>query len=63
MLSVMGGKLAPQCFHENDVTLPFAGLGAIQILCNDLEHNDALIAICDWNHSRMESTPAGRQIK
>ena len=45
MLTVMGGQLAPQYLHENDVTLPFNGPGAIHILYNDLEHNEALKAV------------------
>ena len=45
MLAVMGGQLPPQYLHENDVTLPFSGPGAIEVLYNDLEHNEALKAV------------------
>jgi pimeloyl-ACP methyl ester carboxylesterase len=45
MLEVMGGALPPQYWHENDTTLPFAGPGAIQVLYNDLDTNDALKAV------------------
>ncbi|KAM3415142.1 hypothetical protein BST61_g10267 [Cercospora zeina] len=45
MLEAMSGKLPPQYHVENDATLPFAGPGAIQILYNDLEINEALKAV------------------
>ncbi|KAF7192092.1 putative hydrolase R7, partial [Pseudocercospora fuligena] len=45
MFEVTGRQLPPQYFHENDVTLPFNGPGAIHILYNDLEHNEALKAV------------------
>jgi hypothetical protein len=45
MLTVMGGELPPQYLRENDTTLPFAGPGAIHVLYNDLEHNEALKAV------------------
>ncbi|EME80646.1 uncharacterized protein MYCFIDRAFT_198816 [Pseudocercospora fijiensis CIRAD86] len=45
MFEVMGRQLPPQYFHEHDVTLPFNGPGAIHILYNDLEHNEALKAV------------------
>ncbi|PPJ56677.1 hypothetical protein CBER1_08713 [Cercospora berteroae] len=45
MLDAMAGKLPPQYHVENDATLPFAGPGAIHILYNDLEINEALKAV------------------
>jgi hypothetical protein len=45
MLDAMGGKLLPQYLHENDVTLPFNGPGAIHVLYNDLKINEALKAV------------------
>lgn len=45
MLTIMGGQLPPQYLLENNVTLPFAGPSAINILYNDLEHNEALKAV------------------
>jgi hypothetical protein len=45
MLAIMGGHLAPQYLHENDYTLPFNGPGAIHVLYNDLDHNEALKAV------------------
>ncbi|CAK1356520.1 uncharacterized protein RHO25_012339 [Cercospora beticola] len=45
MLDAMAGKLPPQYHVENDTTLPFAGPGAIHILYNDLEINEALKAV------------------
>lgn len=45
MLAIAGGQMPPQYFYENDVTLPFNGPGAIQILYRDLEHNEALKAV------------------
>lgn len=45
MLDAMGGQLLPQYLHENDVTLPFNGVGAIETLYNDLEINEALKAV------------------
>lgn len=45
MLAIMGGHLPPQYLHEGDVTLPFNGPGAVQILYHDLEHNEALKAV------------------
>ncbi|THY03461.1 hypothetical protein D6D01_10215 [Aureobasidium pullulans] len=45
MLTIMGGQLPPQYLLENNGTLPFAGPGAINILYNDLEHNEALKAV------------------
>lgn len=45
MLDAMGGQLLPQYLHEGDVTLPFNGPGAIHVLYNDLEHNEALKAV------------------
>jgi hypothetical protein len=44
MLDAMGGRLLPQYLHEveNDTTLPFNGPGAIHVLYNDLEINEAL---------------------
>jgi hypothetical protein len=45
MLAAMGGELLPQYLHEEDVTLPFNGSGAIHFLYNDLEINEALKAV------------------
>jgi hypothetical protein len=45
MLDAMGGKLLPQYLHEGDTTLPFNGPGAIHVLYNDLEINEALKAV------------------
>jgi len=45
MLDAMGGQLLPQYLHENDTTLPFNGPGAIHVLYNDLEINEALKAV------------------
>ena len=45
MLDAMGGRLLPQYLHENDATLPFNGPGAIHVLYNDLEINEALKAV------------------
>lgn len=45
MLGIMGGQLPPQYLLENDTTLPFNGPGAISVLYNDLEHNEALKAV------------------
>ena len=45
MLTIMGGHLPPQYLLENNTTLPFAGPGAINILYNDIEHNEALKAV------------------
>lgn len=45
MLDAMGGQLLPQYLHESDTTLPFAGPGAIHVLYNDLEPNEALKAV------------------
>jgi pimeloyl-ACP methyl ester carboxylesterase len=45
MLDAMGGQLLPQYLYENDATLPFNGPGAIHMLYNDLEINEALKAV------------------
>lgn len=45
MLTIMGGQLPPQYLLETNTTLPFAGPGAINILYNDLDHNEALKAV------------------
>lgn len=45
MLAMMGGQLLPQYLHENDVTLPFNGPGALHMLYNDVEINEALKAV------------------
>ncbi|KAF2167531.1 hypothetical protein M409DRAFT_22338 [Zasmidium cellare ATCC 36951] len=47
MVEMMGGKLAPQYLISDDgeSTLPFAGPGAVHILYNDLDHNEAAKAI------------------
>lgn len=45
MLAMMGGQLLPQYLHEGDTTLPFNGAGAIDLLYNDLEINEALKAV------------------
>lgn len=47
MVDLMGGKLAPQYLLSEDglSTLPFAGPGAVHILYNDLDHNEAAKAI------------------
>lgn len=45
ILTIMGGQLPPQYLLETNTTLPFAGPGAINILYNDLEHNEALKAV------------------
>lgn len=45
MLDAMGGQLLPQYLHEDDATLPFNGPGAIHVLYNDLEINEALKAV------------------
>ena len=45
MLDAMGGQLLPQYLHEGDTTLPFNGPGAIHVLYNDLEINEALKAV------------------
>ena len=41
MLSVMGGKLAPQYLHEGNITLPFSGPGARHVLYNDIDPAEA----------------------
>lgn len=45
MLAMMGGQLPPQYLRENDTTLPFGGPGAMHVLYNDLEINEALRAV------------------
>ncbi|KAK5709013.1 hypothetical protein LTR17_020159 [Elasticomyces elasticus] len=45
MLECMGGKLPPQYLLEDNLTLPFAGPGAMEILSHDLPINDALKAV------------------
>lgn len=45
MLDAMGGELLPQYLLENEQTLPFNGPGAIHVLYNDLEINEALRAV------------------
>lgn len=45
MLAMMGGKLLPQYLHEGDTTLPFNGPGALHMLYNDVEINEALKAV------------------
>ncbi|THW30027.1 hypothetical protein D6D22_10726 [Aureobasidium pullulans] len=45
MLTIMNGQLPPQYLLENNTTLPFAGPGAINILYNDIDHNEALKAV------------------
>ncbi|THW69034.1 hypothetical protein D6D19_08631 [Aureobasidium pullulans] len=45
MLTIMGGQLPPQYLLENNTTLPFAGPGAVSILYNDIDHNEALKAV------------------
>jgi pimeloyl-ACP methyl ester carboxylesterase len=45
MIDAMGGQLLPVYLHENDATLPFNGSGAIHVLYNDLEINEALKAV------------------
>ncbi|THW90860.1 hypothetical protein D6D18_06662 [Aureobasidium pullulans] len=45
MLAIMGGQLPPQYLLETDTSLPFAGPGAINILYNDIDHNEALKAV------------------
>jgi len=45
ILTIMGGNFPPQYLLETNTTLPFAGPGAINILYNDLEHNEALKAV------------------
>ncbi|THZ90641.1 hypothetical protein D6C82_10367 [Aureobasidium pullulans] len=45
MLTIMNNQLPPQYLLENNTTLPFAGPGAINILYNDIEHNEALKAV------------------
>ncbi|THZ58120.1 hypothetical protein D6C85_10319 [Aureobasidium pullulans] len=45
MLTIMNGQLPPQYLLETNTTLPFAGPGAINILYNDIDHNEALKAV------------------
>lgn len=45
MLAMMGGQLLPQYLHEGDTTLPFNGPGALHMLYNDVETNEALKAV------------------
>ncbi|THX13045.1 hypothetical protein D6D17_03485 [Aureobasidium pullulans] len=45
MLTIMNNQLPPQYLLETDTTLPFAGPGAINILYNDIDHNEALKAV------------------
>ena len=45
MLAMMGGQLLPQYLHEGDTTLPFNGPGALHMLYNDVEINEALKAV------------------
>jgi len=45
MLAAMGGQLLPQYLHEGDTTLPFNGPGALHMLYNDVEINEALKAV------------------
>jgi pimeloyl-ACP methyl ester carboxylesterase len=45
MLALMGGQLLPQYLYENNATLPFNGPGAIHVLYNDVEINEALKAV------------------
>jgi pimeloyl-ACP methyl ester carboxylesterase len=45
MLAMMGGQLLPQYLYEGDTTLPFNGPGAIHMLYNDIEINEALKAV------------------
>jgi pimeloyl-ACP methyl ester carboxylesterase len=45
MLAMMGGQLLPQYLYEGDTTLPFSGPGAIHMLYNDIEINEALKAV------------------
>ncbi|THX75147.1 hypothetical protein D6D04_07549 [Aureobasidium pullulans] len=45
MLTIMGGQLPPQYLLETNTSLPTAGPGAINILYNDIEHNEALKAV------------------
>jgi hypothetical protein len=45
MLAMMGGQLLPQYLYEGDTTLPFNGPGAIHMLYNDVEINEALKAV------------------
>ncbi|THX06113.1 hypothetical protein D6D13_06753 [Aureobasidium pullulans] len=45
MLTIMGGQIPPQYLLETNTTLHFAGPGAINILYNDIDHNEALKAV------------------
>ncbi|OBW64866.1 MAG: Uncharacterized protein AUREO_050680 [Aureobasidium pullulans] len=45
MLTIMNNQLPPQYLLETNTSLPFAGPGAINILYNDIEHNEALKAV------------------
>ncbi|TIA62664.1 hypothetical protein D6C76_09952 [Aureobasidium pullulans] len=42
---VGAANLPPQYLLETNTTLPFAGPGAIDILYNDIDHNEALKAV------------------
>lgn len=47
MLDAMGGQLLPQYLHDHEsgTTLPFNGPGAVHMLYNDLETNEAAKAV------------------
>ncbi|THW32436.1 hypothetical protein D6D21_10385 [Aureobasidium pullulans] len=45
MLTIMNNQLPPQYLLETNTSLPFAGPGAINILYNDIDHNEALKAV------------------
>jgi pimeloyl-ACP methyl ester carboxylesterase len=45
MIDAMGGQLLPQYLHEDDGTLPFNAPGAIHVLYNDLDINEAVKAV------------------
>ena len=45
MLSINGGKLPPQYWHEGDTTLPFNPPGAVHVLYHDLEPAEAKKAV------------------
>ncbi|THY39384.1 hypothetical protein D6C97_10340 [Aureobasidium pullulans] len=44
-IAIMNNQLPPQYLLENNTPLLFAGPGAINILYNDLDHNEALKAV------------------